>query len=381
MLKKRFSSIFIILILSACIDRISLISDDEVPSQLVVDGFISDSPGPYEIKIFKSSRVAEDLTRRVPLTVKSVSISDDEGNVVSLAQSIDGIYSTDPKELQGHVGGIYKLRIETLDGVIYESSPEKMFPVNDIDSVYYQFDSNLPLNGPTQYGFRVFMNTHNENLDNPYLRWRFTGNYMVQAFPMKQTPDGCGIQQFHASFGPAPPNPPICSGYIWTGEVLKRVGECTCCFCWISDFEGKPRLNSDLVNTSGSYKKIELGYVPFDHWRFWFKYMVRVEQMSLSKDAYEFFKVIKDQKEGISSLFQPSLGKMRTNIFSTNSKNEATGIFYATSIKKKITYLSVDDAPLPPKPFDTEPEYNCVLFHACDRAFDNATTVPPLDWQ
>ena len=155
---------------------------------------------------------------------------------------------------------------------------------------------------------------------------------------------------------------------------------CTCCFCWINDFEDKPMINDQFI-TDGSFKSVPLGFVLFDELRFFFnKYMVKVEQMSLSREAFDFWKVIKDQKEGINSLFQPAFGKVKSNIVPSNPEKRVAGIFYASSIKKKILFITGGDAPISVPAFRIQPVDNCSWDDACDKIFPNASTTPPPDW-
>lgn len=125
-----------------------------------------------------------------------------------------------------------------------------------------------------------------------------------------------------------------------------------------------------------------MGFIPFDQWTFRFgKYMVKVEQMSLTQEAFEFWKIIRDQKEGATSLFQPAFGKVRTNFTSSNPDKQVTGIFYASAITQKVVFIKASDALIPVPPPDIKPSENCFLFRACDQAFPGASRTPPPEWE
>jgi hypothetical protein len=150
----------------------------------------------------------------------------------------------------------------------------------------------------------------------------------------------------------------------------------------VQDTEEKPHVSSDLIPTGGLFKKVDVGYVPFESLRFINnKYMVKVEQMSLSRDAYEFWKTIKDQKEGATSLFQPAFGKTPTNFFSTNGTHSVRGFFYASSVKQKVLFLTGAEAPIPVPREDFN--VTCFFVEACDVVFDylNGTRTPPPEWE
>lgn len=368
------SQVFFILLVSACVDRLDIEYTDTEAGIIVVDGVITDQPGPYTIKIFRSSNADDIVSNPVPISARQVSIFSDDGENEILKSVGSGTYETAPEGIRGTVGKKYAVRIELVDGSIVESVPDELKPVAKIDSLYYLWETFKPLDGPTRYGFRVFMDSKGLEGENRYMRWRYSGTYLAEAYPK-----GRGIND--NCFGV--PDPPPCSGYTYTGTRqfpgdFVYIGECTCCICWVTDPEGKPQLN-DKLNTNGTYKKIEVGYVPFNQWTFHFgRYMIKVEQMSLSDQAFEFWKIVRDQKEGITDLFQPAIGRLKTNIFAVDSNLEVSGIFYATSIDTKVRFLTRDDAEIP------VPELNidtCPLRKECDRAFPHASRTPPPEWE
>ncbi len=368
--------VMLLLLSDACVDRLFFDLKESSQGTIVVDGQITDEPGPYSVRLFRMLGADAVLNNMQPVFAKSIAILDDTGMEEILRSTGGGVYQTDSNGIRGVIGRSYHIRIELPDGDIFESTPEEMSPAGEIDSVYYEFESFLPLSGPTQYGFRIFINAHSPNNINGYIRWRYSGAYLVESFPeLNKFGSNCSI------LVPLP-NPLPCSGFVFTGSFLKKENPCACCFCWVTDFETKPKLNNDIIATGGVYKKVEMGYVPFNQWTFGHgKYMVKIEQMSLSRNAFEFWKTFKDQKEGSASLFQPSFGRAQTNIFSTQSKKEAIGIFSASAIHKKVLFLTSADSKIPVPPYDIEPpEENCALWRSCVEVFVNASTTPPKEW-
>ncbi len=373
----------------SCVDRLATELQQGKQEILVVDGQITDAPGPYTVRLSSIANPDDVLNSVEPTIAKSVSIHDDQGNSEILQGLGDGLYKTSINGIRGMVGRKYHLKIELMDGSLFESIPDEMKQVPDLDTLYYEWEEVATINGPTRYGFRLYVDSRGKLDEDSFVRWRISGVYVVETFPhLRRFSDhNCFKRLINPE--PPPPDPPACSGYIYTGSgvgithipgILLQQSDCTCCVCWVTDFESKPNL-SDEVITATNFKKIEVGFVPFDSWRFGRgKYMIRAEQMSLSKEAFEFWKVLRDQKEGASSLFQPAFGKARSNIFSTNSAREAIGLFYASAIRKKILDLTANDAPLPIPEFDIAPIDNCVLWRPCTKVFGNASTSPPDDW-
>lgn len=69
----------IVLFGDSCIDRIEADVDAVDVGILVVDGLITDQPGPYTVKIFRAFAADENLQNEVPFPVRRVTIMDDLG--------------------------------------------------------------------------------------------------------------------------------------------------------------------------------------------------------------------------------------------------------------------------------------------------------------
>jgi hypothetical protein len=369
---KRASFLFLCcLIISSCIDRISIEIPDSYTSQLIVDGVITDEPGPYTVRLTKSVRVEKFL----PLSQESVTgaivtISDNEGNSEVLTEKEPGIYQTKKNGIQGVVGRAYSVQIKTAEGKTYESEADRMNPVGEVDSLYYRFESYLPINDKERYGFRFYVDSQSPEED-AFLRLKFTRVFEIDAYP-----------DLHI-IGRCIPDPRPCGGRIFTEFGFKNVGECTCCKCWVTVNESQPYVSNNQFIAGRKSKKIEVGFVPLEYFPFQLgKYRVEVKQMSLSRKAFDFWRIIQAQKEGVATLFQPPTGRIRGNIFATNSSEEVLGLFYASATKKKQRYLTYKDFSF--TKFYRIPSWDCEngkIAEDCRLAYPNSTTVKPDDWE
>jgi hypothetical protein len=92
-----------------------------------------------------------------------------------------------------------------------------------------------------------------------------------------------------------------------------------------------------------------------------------------------FYKSIKDQQLGASSLFQPASGSIPHNIKQLSGPPEKVlGLFYAASISAKRIILTQREVPLFtyefPKPEARAPK-NCL------KLYPNSTNVKPEFWE
>jgi len=331
-------------ILSACVDRISF----NVPATqilTVVEGMISDSPGPYTVKVSKSISLNADSLYNQPIEKAKVKLFDDEGNAEDFTEASPGTYITGGV-IQGKMGHSYYIVIETLEGTIFKSQPDKINPVGEIEQIYYTFAAGTTQTNTVEVEndvFNISVDANGGPGENNYVRWRFTGTYKVVTHP-----------ELHVTVYPTPPpnivlSPYPCSGWVVDpalgGGKLAQVGECTCCTCWVNQFESEPTLSDGQLVNNNEYKNVKVGVVPINGVTFTEKYMVEVDQMSLSENSFNFFKLIRAQKDGASSLFQPPYGEIRGNLSAQNSTDPVVGLFWATSITSKYVFIQKSDVP------------------------------------
>ncbi|NOT76006.1 MAG: DUF4249 family protein [Cyclobacteriaceae bacterium] len=367
-------------LISACVEPVNF---DVPPAQLltIVDGMISDKPGPYTVFISRGLPLDADSTYRIPYpNVKVVLWDFTTGTGVNevLTEVRPGEYITGGV-IQGKVGGVYSIRIETPDGGIYESELEVMFPVGAVKDIRYEYEARSI---QKTYGtvpadvFKISIDAEVAESEQSYARWRFKGTYKVSTRPE--------LYYYIALEFPLKA-PFICSGYIVVplmddepeqppGEgKLAQVGPCTCCICYVNDFETVPQI-SDGQFVAGEYKNVKVAEVNINTETFFEKYLVEIEQMSLSKNAYDFFKIIKAQKEGAAGLFQAPAGEVKGNIRAIKFTQPIVGIFYASSIKSRSIYIPRSAVPyaLTRIKFIDRP---------CDKFFDYSSTSKPILWQ
>ncbi|MFM9839358.1 MAG: DUF4249 family protein [Cyclobacteriaceae bacterium] len=357
--------------MSACVQRV----DFNAPAaQLltVVEGVISDSPGPYTIKVSKGLSLDESSLVGTPVRDMKIKLYDDLGNTEDFTEDSPGIYKT-KGIIHGKIGHTYRVVLETREGEIFESEPERINPVGEVVNIRYEFEARTIVKKFGEVNadvFNVYVDANGGSGNENYVRWRLTGTFKVVTYP-----------ELNETF--TPPYTPYkdpwpCSGYILlpeagTGGKLEKIGDCTCCICWINQYESIPQLSDAQLVSENQFKNVKVGEVAINNLTFFEKYLAEVEQMSLSRKSFEFFKLVRSQKEGASSLFQPPAGVLKGNIKSANSNEPVVGFFWATSIKKKSIFIYSSDVPylIPPRNTDTRP---CT-------SYTNSTTIKPALWE
>jgi hypothetical protein len=368
--KVKFRWIVAFVMLSACVERI----DFEIPSaqlQTVVEGMISDKPGPYIVKISKGLSIDADSSSNIPLQYAKVKLYDDEGNEEDFTEINPGEYKTNGL-IQGTVGHAYYIRIETVEGQIFESEPDRINPVGEVENIRYEFETRTTQSdfGEIQSDvFNIFVDSDAGIGDENYVRWKFKGTYKVETNPELHLVISTTYTPYK--------DPLPCSGYIIIpalgGGKLLKVGDCECCTCWVNQFEQLPQLSDEQLISDGRFKNVKVGEVPINVATFFDKYLIEVEQMSLSRKAFEFFKLIRAQKEGASSLFQPPSGEIKGNVRGVNNNESVIGLFWASSVRSKSLFIQRSEVPylLPSIYFVPD---------ACNNYYSNASTNKPALW-
>lgn len=367
---------FVLLSLESCIDRLDIKIPRQDNSQLVVDGLITDEPGPYTVRLSLASSIDGFLEFVKPITAISVTIFDNAGNSEVLRETETGIFQTNVGGIRGVIGREYFVRIKTRDGRVCESIPDRLNPVGDIDSLYYEFETFEPLNDQARYGFQFYMDGRGLVGSDNLVRWRFESIFELDSDPKLKLVSTIGG-------GPCSrPEPPPCSGWIAGNFDIVKVGDCTCCKCWVTRHKSKPHVGDDQFVADRIAKRVEVGYIPLEYFPFLRgKYRAEVKQMSLSRPAFDYWRIIQAQKDGASSLFQPPKGKALTTIAEKDGTRTALGIFYASAVKLKQYYLGPKDVEVKLR----VPMWDCFsdgrIPESCLEAYPFSSNQPPADWK
>jgi hypothetical protein len=286
----------------------------------VVDGMITDSAPPYSVSLHYSSALGDESDRE-DIHSASVLLLDSDGNQELLTYTANGVYQTNG-EIVGTVGKSYALKITTEKGHVYESPFQEMKNAGAVDDLRIVFEpGSISFNNVSlpNDAFGVYINAAFNNESTDYVRWRSTGVWHIETFP----------QEHQAPFeGRLVPSPLPCSGYVYQERTTQLVqeGPCDCCHCWITEIVSS-------VPGDNLLKDILVTRIPIEKQRFNDEYYIEVEQLSCSKEVFDFWIAVKKQKDGSKNIFQPSNGKIKGNIVSlTPGALPSLGIFSVSSV-------------------------------------------------
>jgi hypothetical protein len=132
-------------------------------------------------------------------------------------------------------------------------------------------------------------------------------------------------------------------------------------------------VSDDQLIEGNEFSHVRVGIVPISPVTFYDKYHVSVSQMAISKEAFNFFRLIKAQKEGATSLFQPVSGKLRGNVSAISGNQEVLGLFWAAGVHTSSIYIQRSQLPGYPGSLQD-------IISECT-ALKNASANKPAFWQ
>ena len=317
------------LLFNRCVEPfIPDLDEGDTRKLLVVEGLITDQPGPFSVRLTYSVPVYDKwniLADYMPVEGAEIRIIDDTGNIFMLFETESGWYETEEKDLEGIPGHSYILTIHTTDGKQYESSTELMREVPGIDSVYHEEFMRTYFEEETPYeenGLHILVNTRAAGDDIAYFKWEFEETWEFEMPGYIEVQHGTDEQA-----------PPPTWEEIYIEEERKH--------CWVSESSRLILVKSTVDNASNEIRGFILQSAggPSDD-RLNIKYSILVKQYMISRELYDFFRKIRGSNEETGGIYEKAPTQIIGNILCCNGDEEALGYFMASAVKTKRIFIS-----------------------------------------
>lgn len=363
-----------LLLLISCVSPYK-IEPSQYHDGMVIEGLITDQPGPYVVKISRVSPILDYVGHPVSVEGASVVIYDDAGNSETLQEKSPGNYYTNT--IHGEMGRSYYITVATPDGSTYQSTPEKLTPVGNIKNVDYEFVENEnPFTSrqvTSTNGFNVTLDSEVLPSQEGRVWWRWSGTFHIFTYPELKK------KVIESSPPVEPPltvpDPPPCSGWISNSRGgFVQVGSCKCCDCWVTQYNQLPLLSDPALTNGNEVSSQFIAFVEANVRTFYDKYYLQIDQLSLSQSMYDFWKEVKQEQSNSSNLFQTPPAKTHGNIVATSDgATNVVGYFAASAIESHILTLHRSDVPYGVQPIDT-------TANVCTTLYKNSSTTKPIFW-
>jgi len=292
--------------------------DVEVPagnSLLVVNGMITDHPGPYMIKLSRSSPLGSlDFPAE---SGASVAIESASGEIENLVEASEGYYFTSEDGIRGEIGEQYRVSIQTRHEETYQSDWKLLKQSPPIDSVYFTYKEEQAEEGLLQ-GIQTFVDTHDPTNKTEYYRydWIETWHYTVPYSPQYEY-----------------------LGNDSTSVIEKKA------VCWIEQPSTSIDIASSTQNDRDIISRHPILFITTQTPRLRILYSLLVNQYALDQDEYLFWKGLKETVNESGTLFDKQPQSIIGNIHRINSDEPVLGYFSASSISAKRIFMDRSDLP------------------------------------
>jgi hypothetical protein len=305
----------------SCIDEYWPDTKNKYTEVLVVDGVLTNLPGPYIIKLSLSTNL--DSPYYNPVTQASVSIWDNMGNKEELIETVPGTYVTHAEDFSGIIGRKYKLEIQTNSGKYYESDFEELLAPVGIDSVYAEIEYQQVENGiHDKVGYQFYLDTEIAEQDTNYYFWRISSTYKY--------------------------NSDYYTRYIYDHGLIPFPDADSIYTCWLTHKIEQLYTYKTENLSQPKLERIPLNYESTESRALSIRYSLMVDQFTIDSDAFQYWDDLREQSSQQDNIYTTQPYQIRGNMFNPNDLGEPVlGYFMVSGQAQQRIYVNRPPATIP----------------------------------
>lgn len=341
---KRFLSIALVLLMG-CIDPVDIDMDTQ-RQHLVVEAYFTNVPKLNFVRLSYSQ------PHSVPYNSFEedalVYITSEEGEYFNFTYDKAGYYFPSfGAEAYGVPGHTYTLNVHA-GTKHYISEPVTLLEALPIDSVHFEITEQtfaFPGDRAKQLleGYQVLVDYEDPGNEKNYLRWSFETEYEINTQPYDFIDPWSGM--------PAPKD---------------------CCVqCFLSEKLELLKVADDRLTNGRQVRNMGVLFLPFEKY-LGVKNKLTVYQHSISADAYNYFRILEQQKNSTGTVFDPPPAEVKGNMINVSNEDEQViGFFDVSGVSVKQVTIKRADI-----------NHNFPFFRFPDdcRVMPGATTEMPVGW-
>ncbi|HLK28454.1 MAG TPA: DUF4249 domain-containing protein [Puia sp.] len=308
---------FVIMLVSDCKQVYNAPVKSPSTGYLVVEGFISVGSTPTSITLTRTTKLVDSVDI-IYENNATVTIEDSINNSYSFHSNGNGVYVADQTNLSNNQK--YRLHILTSDGKEYASDFVQAKSTPPIDSVYWTRESG---------GVQIYVSTHDPQNNSRYYLWNYDETW-----------------EFHSPFQ---------SSLMYIKDATNNITalayrnanqtyDTTIYKCWryasstnilIASSE---KLSSDLIDRQ------PVLFIPATAQEISVLFSINVKQHVVSKDAYQFYQLMKNNTEELGTIFDAQPSHPSGNIHCISNPSEIViGYVDVTSEESSRLFISRND--------------------------------------
>lgn len=333
----------LLIVLTACVKPYEF-DVENYEKVLVVEGKISNVPGPYTVTLGYTYPIEENNGAKV--TDATVWITDDQNNTYTYTHVSNGVYQS-PNTLTGVAGRSYTLHIETAEGKRYTTDSEKMLIAPEIDSIYGKYAQTIDEELQQKVtGIQFYIDSDNDGNEARHFRYEWEDAYKI-------------ITPYQAAYDINRED-----STIYRLDTAKGI-------CYK---EGKSiglNFGSSVGTVSNKMLEFPVRFINEEDQYLRTRYSLLVRQFAISESAYLFYKKLKENNESGGSLFDKQTGSVFGNVYNENEPEEPVlGYFEVAGMTEKRQFFNNED--LDDRLSASSFLYDCMFFNTITTSLDSA---------
>ena len=293
----------------SCIDPFAPKINSTDSNILVVNGYLDASTGSATIQLSRSTNIADVLSSPAELKA-TVTISSSGGIIYQFIEQGGGDYLATNIKIDAQQS--YTLKILTKDGEQYSSVAEPVKTTPSIDSVSWVVDS-------FNSAVAIKVNTHDPQNNTRYYQWDFVETWEYQT-------------KYNSS-------------YEYVGNtIVPRTKDISRCYKSATNqaiiVGSSTKLSLDVI------RDFQINSISQSSAKLARRYSILVKQHALTREAYEYWSVLKNNSESLGSLYAPIPSQLVGNISNINNKSiPVIGYFSIYSVQEKRIFIKNSQLP------------------------------------
>ena len=307
--------IFLLLLLTGCIERYYPESDEIFTGTLVINAALSNVTGTQTIQISRSDGLL--FPEFIPESSCVVELENLAGEQLSFTEDTPGYYKAHVSDEFMHIGDQYMLRVVTSNGNVYLSEYSRLHPPTAIDKIYYEVES-YPTSDPEVFveGIQFYIDFQIDADSSEYMRWELLETY-----------------EFH--------NPDY-EGFIYSFDrVLRPLHDSLDDRqCWITGHVNEIYTLDAANMSSPTYTYMPLHFVSNETQRLSYGYSLLVRQHAMDEPSFRYWDELKKNSHTQSGLYDRLPSMTTSNISSVADPEERVlGFFGVSGVSEKRYFV------------------------------------------
>lgn len=316
-------ALFIVLYFQGCLKQVDAEFDLQ-PDIIFIDAYALTETGTSSVTINKTIFENQNTYKVVNVSNAIVKIENtNTGEVVEFIEDISGTYGC-PIDFAASSGEEWKLYVELEDGKIIESKPQIVTSPISIDNVRSEYSPEVEFNAQFNKlvpGHRLSIDWQDPAGEENFYLWKYRAYEPL--FVCKTCKNGI-LRNGEC----------IPTGLNWGPPYYSYV-----CLpdCWQINYGKELSVFDDRLEDGAMIIDREIAILPFLRRP---DILVEIQQLSLNKSAYDYFKVVNSQASESGGLNAPPPAPLLGNLFNPNDDTDLIlGHFTAAGISTKRVFI------------------------------------------